>query len=1006
MEPPSSFASLLRRTRQASGLTQEELAERARLSCRAVSDLERGVKRPRRDTVTLLAEALTLAGEARAVFDLAARQPIPVSDPNRAARPESETHDVPRVDSPSALPVGGYLGAVPLHPLVARDEELTRLSRGLGAASAGAGQLLLLAGEPGVGKTRLAQEVMLHARTTGMAVLVGRCQERIDTPYAPLDDVLRAAWTLASPALRSRASERFPELGRLLPQVVPAPTAADGDDARRGLLRAMAGFLAALATEQPLAILLDDLHWANSAGLDALAHLAHALRADPVFILGTYRDMEISRPHPLEITLTALIRDRLVEIVTLRGLTAEGTGALIAGRVGALKVSQALRDLVHDRTEGNPFFTEEVLAAMLEQGTLARAAAEDGRNASQIAVPHSIRSVVGQRIARLAPGVRELLRLAAVLGQEFDLDLLVAAADEPESTVLDHLEAALLARLVEERRSGRTERYAFVHALVAQTLYEEMPPFRPRRLHLRVADALERTRGARADSADLARHLLAGWAAQRALPYLERAGDAAAALDAHVEAVGHFQIAVELRLERGERLEAAALQRKLGIELIRLSRIPEALAVLNAALATYERAGDSTARALVHGNLARAYLAETSYDYQAVLPHLLQALELWPLEQEDRELAQVLSHAARGMALGGDRAAAASLQERLTAIAHRQADPGVQAVALFLTVALDDYQGGSVTQAFVLLDRAVLLAERTGDRELLAIALGNRAIARSRLGDFVAAAADFRRSSEVADTGGTPRVGAFALLNLSDTLTVLGQWEEARSALQRSLALQQLLAISRRLAWLRGNHEEALRLGLDHLQTLRTKGDAQSEALELKTLAGLYLQLDRWSDAYALARDALTFIQARQEVAQVVAYAPSSHAALAEAAAAMRAPDAAKAIREAMAALERQGYEAFRPGALRALAHLLHGQGDVAGALTCLQECAALTRRQGNVVELAMTLALLAQIARSAGDETLAREADAERATIVERIGPETRGLAWAEGVPGHASPS
>ena len=394
--------------------------------------------------------------------------------------------------SAAPLPIGRYLGAMPDNVLVARETELARLAVALDASRAGQGRLVLLAGEPGIGKTRLAQEVMLRARAAGCLTLVGRCyEEHGGLPFFPFREALAAAWDIAPPAVRQISRERHAALGRLLPDALPAPAQEEGEEARLRVLRAVEGFLLTLAAVHPLVLLLDDLHWADHASLDLLRHLARATADAPLLLLGTYRDVEVGRQHPLEATLTQLRRERLAEVVVLRALAPEGTAALIGAHFGLQAVSAELRDLVHGRTEGNPFFTEEVLMALAEQGAIYREGeAWQRREMADIAVPESVKAVVGQRVGRLPEATQEMLRPASVLGQEFDLEVLLAAAGQPEAAVLDQVEAALTARLLEERRMGRRERYAFAHALIAQTLYDEVPRFRLRRLHLRAAEAL------------------------------------------------------------------------------------------------------------------------------------------------------------------------------------------------------------------------------------------------------------------------------------------------------------------------------------------------------------------------------------------------------------------------------------------------------------------------------------------------------------------------------------
>jgi predicted ATPase len=258
-------------------------------------------------------------------------------------------------------------------------------------------------------------------------------------------------------------------MGRLLPDLVESPPVREGEDVRLRIWYAVGGFLAALAAEAPLAVVLDDLHWADSASLELLLHLARRVHGDRILLVGTYRDVEVNRQHPLEAALIELVRERLVEEISLHGLSPAGTAALIGARLGLDGVPAALRDLLQARTEGNPFFIEEVLKTLVEQEIISPSEADWDRKAiSEIDVPRSIRSVVGQRVGRLAPAAQEVLRAASVLGQEWDLELLLRAADMDQETVLRHVEAALEARLLEERRMRRRERYAFAHALIRQ----------------------------------------------------------------------------------------------------------------------------------------------------------------------------------------------------------------------------------------------------------------------------------------------------------------------------------------------------------------------------------------------------------------------------------------------------------------------------------------------------------------------------------------------------------
>ena len=364
--PGASFGALLKHYRIAAGLSQEALAERARLSARAISALEQGVRlAPYRDTVALLVRALGLLPRDAAALEAAVpRRRGPPGHTTRPA-PQGPLHQAQpaRPRPPAARGTG-------LPPLVGRARELGLLERHL----AGEGPpLLLLAGEPGVGKTCLAQEVLRRAGERGVRALVGRCYEQYTSlPFSPFVEALSAALALASPALRQEAPRRFPYLERLLPDFQAGPPAHESNEARFQVLYAVAGFLRALAAEGPLALLLDDLHWADSASLDLLLYLARQAAGTPMLLLGTYRDVEVNRQHPLEATLGDLVREQLAEEIHLQCLPPSGTAALIGTLVGAHEIPPDLPAMVHERTGGNPLFTKEVLKDLVEQGAPAR----------------------------------------------------------------------------------------------------------------------------------------------------------------------------------------------------------------------------------------------------------------------------------------------------------------------------------------------------------------------------------------------------------------------------------------------------------------------------------------------------------------------------------------------------------------------------------------------------------------------------------------------------------
>ncbi|HEV3096745.1 MAG TPA: AAA family ATPase [Candidatus Dormibacteraeota bacterium] len=506
--------------------------------------------------------------------------------------PDADRHSdaAPQVEAPgatpeTALPIGAFLGALPSSLLVAREDEMHRLLATIDAVASGSGRLTLLVGEPGVGKTRLVQEVMLSARNRRFLTATGRCYElHQSVPFYPFLDALATAYASCPPAVRAALPRRWPQVGRLLPDVSVEVQqfGAGGPDDQQRLFRAVTGFLQAIAGETPVALLLDDLHWADGASLELLQHLARHTRSDRILLLGTYRNVEVNRRHPLEAALRDLTREELIERIAVRRLEARGTSELIATTLGAPNVSDQLVELIHQRTEGNPFFVQHLLRLLVERGDVYLEAGHwTERALATMEVPESVRSLIGQRLGRLAETTQEILQDASVLGQTFSFEVLSQVAGGSEADLEAAFEEAGSTGLIHE---AGTDTYAFDHALTQQALYTELSGRRRRRLHLAAAEALERlpqeSRGGL--SAELAWHFVEGAQEKRALPYAVAAGDQARAVFANREAERHYTTALDIAAQLGDVAQEAEI-------LARRARVNLGMFHGKAALQDYER---------------------------------------------------------------------------------------------------------------------------------------------------------------------------------------------------------------------------------------------------------------------------------------------------------------------------------------------------------------------------------------------------------------------------------
>jgi tetratricopeptide (TPR) repeat protein len=477
----------------------------------------------------------------------------------------------------ASLPIGNFLGALPDGPIVAREAELGHIEAALGAVIEGAGRLLLLGGEPGVGKTRLAQEAMLAARNRGFLIATGRCYEPQQTvPYYPFLEAMAHAYRAAGVSVRTELPRRWPDVAHLLPDLpvgleTSAVTSGVREDQQR-LFWEVTSFLQALAEKQPVAVLLDDLQWADSASLDLLQHLARHSRASRLLLLGVYRDIEVSAPHPFAAVLRDLGREHLVERLSIGRLSPDGTATLLATSFGLEQVSDEFAGLLYARTDGNPFFTVEILRDLVERGDLYQESDQWRRQDQvELALPESVRSVLTQRLARLSAPTHTTLQEASVLGQTFRWMDLEAMSTQDAETVEGALEEAETAVLL---REAGPDSCVFQHVLIQQALYSELSARRKQRLHRAAGEALERLgeRERQGRVAELAYHFARTQDLPRALAYslqaAERAREAGArreeaallgqALDAATR-LEDSQLVAELHARRGQAFNAVAL---------------------------------------------------------------------------------------------------------------------------------------------------------------------------------------------------------------------------------------------------------------------------------------------------------------------------------------------------------------------------------------------------------------------------------------------------------------
>jgi tetratricopeptide (TPR) repeat protein len=435
-----------------------------------------------------------------------------------------------------------------------RRTELALLQRSFDELRAGRGQVVLFAGEPGIGKTRLAETLAHVAELHGTTVLWAHCHEVERAPaFWPWLQIVRGSLKSSLPEHLTAdlgvgagpIAQVVPDIRALLPET-PVPPELDPDQARFRFFESVTTYLGRLSERRPLVLIIDDLHWADRSSLMLLEFLGDEIAAQRIMLVGTYRDAEAAGNDALVRAIERLNRSRATHRVTLIGLEPQDAaeyGAFIAGR----PLPETLVTTIYQRTDGNPFFLREVVQLLAEEGRVSEQGEPSGWGTT---VPLGVREAVSLRLSHLSEDAQRALVVAAVIGSEFMLELLAMVSDTPVDDLIDRLEEAVALGVIFED-SDHTDRFRFAHILVRQALYESLISARRARIHARIGDALEHIVATSADPpyAELAHHFFlaaAAGEAERALQYLTAAGEQSMARLAYAEAVDQFGHALEV----------------------------------------------------------------------------------------------------------------------------------------------------------------------------------------------------------------------------------------------------------------------------------------------------------------------------------------------------------------------------------------------------------------------------------------------------------------------------
>ncbi len=757
----AAFGTLLRRYRVAAGLTQEELAERATISRRNLGDLERGVGHsPRKDTIALLAEALALTAQQREPFAEAARR---VGTAWMAGF-------APEAVAGTSAP-----------PFVGRKQELALLERHLRGEGP---PMLLLAGEPGIGKTRLLHAAIPRAVAQGIQVLQGGCQRRGgQQPYAPLLGALQRYIRSRRPVHLRAELQGCAWLVRLLPELaggsIPPlpPWRLPPEQEHRLMNEAVARFLTNVAGPDGTLLVLDDLQWASPDAIALLETLVRTAAEAPLRILGAYRDTEVRPRDPLADLLADLAHAGLAARRLLGPLaSAEATKLLDSLLTGGEDEERSRRELVLRRSGGVPFFVVSYARAV-------QLGDQDD------AVPWDIGQSVRQRVATLSERAQELVHMAAVIGRVAPRRLLTSLATRSEGDLVAAFDAIAQARLFEDLGE---DAYQFTHDVIREVVEANLGTARRMHLHLRVAEVLERQSDGRSVEL-LAYHYGRSSAQDKAITYLEPAGAQAQAQYAYAAAEAYYRELIERLDNAGRAHDGARAREKLGAILNLTTHYVAAREVLEQAVATMQLNGDLEGLVSALAQLGRMHAAHGIPE--GGLARIQPLLETLATQAPSPGLAALYAALAWLFLASGRCAESAGAAERAAGLARVIGDDRILLDA--------EVRRGSAlacaghwAEGQKVLEEALPLAEAVADLHCLYRALHNLGGILMDSGEFAPARAYCERALEVAERTGEQLGIMFALAILGKVLYLQGHWAQARTHLERALEMSRVVGWS------------------------------------------------------------------------------------------------------------------------------------------------------------------------------------------------------------------
>jgi serine/threonine protein kinase/tetratricopeptide (TPR) repeat protein len=768
-------------------------------------------------------------------------------------------------------------------PLIDRVEEMNLLRETVDRTIHGEGGLVLLYGEAGIGKTRLARELRAYARLRGVQVLYGRCPAlfRMDgvPPYTIWNDVIKDYMENSNPEQLYRVIGYYPaEIVKLVPEltqrlrVIPPSLPISPDQKQNRLFEAVTQFIVNISRETPLLIVLDDLQWTDPSSLLLLHYLARGVEKTPLLLLGAYRSTDIDAKHPLSPVLTELNRERLPQSVSLKRMSLNEVSELIKNILEQDDVPAEFCKLVYEKTRGNPFFTEEVLKSLKEEEIVYRHENKWAfKDISKIDFPENVKNIVKTRINRLDEDCQSVLTLASFIGNDFTLDALSGVTGIEEDKLLETMEKTLKTGLVKERIIRDEDVYSFADVIVRDVVHEEVSHIRHKKLHGTVGRALEKVYAQKIDEhySELALHFLESGEKDEALGYFLKAAEKARRVYAHNEAFSYFQHALQLLEEKENNLEQKAhVTERLAELKVWIGEGEAGMEYLNRALTLWTRIGNKKKIASIYAFMADGFWNILGNRNKAA-EHQRLALEILEKEPESVELATLYEDIAHMLWRIGETAEALpwaqkafKLAERLNAskvLAFCYNDLGVLSVKL-----------GEPEKGLQYYEKGLKIALEN-EPSFASTLYNNICDYYGTTGELQKVFETAKEGSELAKKLGSPYGRVWIDTMLAISYAFMGDTKTAFSMLEEVVALDKRTKNTSHLpyvigvlgtayCWL-GDWDKSLQCLMEARDLAKETGEYQSSGNTAQTLGELYMEMEDYDEAEKYLNEGRTILE-------------------------------------------------------------------------------------------------------------------------------------------------